>query len=262
MTPAEALQRYWGYDEFRPLQAEAVDAAIGGRDCLVVLPTGGGKSVCYQAPAACGRGLVLVVSPLISLMEDQVAAARESGLRAAALHTHNKEPERREIRASLSRGELQLLYASPERIVISELVPSLIGRLALIAIDEAHCVSHWGHDFRPEYRQLRAALERAPGVPRMALTATATRQVQDDVCEQLGLRQPLRLIGHVDRPNLIYRALPRHEGLAQILGVAKRHPGEGGIVNDVITRPALFQQAVAQGNENLIALALHHGGGA
>ena len=167
---------------------------------------------------------MLVVSPLISLMEDQVAAARELGLRAAALHTHIKEPERRDIRAALASGELQLLYASPERLVISELVPSLIGRLALIAIDEAHCVSHWGHDFRPDYRQLRAILDRAPDVPRMALTATATRQVQDDVCEQLGLRHPLRLIGHVDRPNLIYRALPRHETLAQVLDVIKRHP--------------------------------------
>jgi ATP-dependent DNA helicase RecQ len=230
LQPAEALRRYWGFEGFRPLQAEAVDAAMSGRDCLLVLPTGGGKSLCYQAPAACGRGLVLVVSPLISLMEDQVSAARQLGLRASALHTHVREAERRDIRQSIDRGELQLLYVSPERLVISELVSQLEGRLALIAIDEAHCVSHWGHDFRPEYRQLRAVLERAPAVPRMALTATATPQVQGDICEQLGLRQPLRLVGYVDRPNLIYRAVPRHESLSQVLGVIKRHPDEGGIV--------------------------------
>jgi ATP-dependent DNA helicase RecQ len=230
MTPAEALRRYWGFDAFRPLQGEAVEAALALRDCLLVLPTGGGKSLCYQAPAACGRGLTLVVSPLISLMEDQVAAARQIGLRAAALHAHVREAERRQAHEDALRGELQLLYVSPERLVISELVPRLLPRLALIAIDEAHCVSHWGHDFRPEYRQLRAVLDQAPNVPRMALTATATVQVQEDVCEQLGLRDPLRLIGHIDRPNLIFRALPRHEMLGQVLDVIKRHPGEGGII--------------------------------
>jgi ATP-dependent DNA helicase RecQ len=229
LAPLDALRRYWGFDAFRPLQGEAVEAALAGRDCLLVLPTGGGKSLCYQAPAACGRGLTLVVSPLISLMEDQVAAARQIGLRAAALHAHVKEAERRQVREDAGRGELQLLYVSPERLVLSELAPKL-RHLALIAIDEAHCVSHWGHDFRPEYRQLRAVLDQAPGVPRMALTATATRQVQDDVCQQLGLRDPLRLIGHVDRPNLVYRALPRRETLSQVLEVIKRHPGEGGIV--------------------------------
>jgi ATP-dependent DNA helicase RecQ len=230
LAPLEALRRYWGFEAFRPLQSEAVEAALSGRDCLLVLPTGGGKSLCYQAPAACGKGLTLVVSPLISLMEDQVAAARQLGLRAAAIHSHVREAERREVREALARGELQLLYVSPERLVISELLPRLARQLALVAIDEAHCVSHWGHDFRPEYRQLRTALAQAPDVPRMALTATATRQVQDDVCEQLGLRDPLRLVGHVDRPNLVYRAIPRHEGLGQALAVIKRHPGEGGIV--------------------------------
>ncbi|HEX6510915.1 MAG TPA: ATP-dependent DNA helicase RecQ, partial [Chloroflexota bacterium] len=230
LSPAEALRRYWGYDSFRPLQGEAIEAALGGRDCLLVLPTGGGKSLCYQAPAVCGQRLTLVVSPLISLMEDQVAAARQLGLRAAALHMHVKEPARRQIREDAQRGDLQLLYASPERLNAGDLIQRLVPRLGLIAIDEAHCVSHWGHDFRPEYRQLRPALDQAPNVPRMALTATATPAVQADVCQQLGLRDPLRLVGHVDRPNLIYRALPRHETLSQVLRVIRRHPAEGGIV--------------------------------
>lgn len=230
LSPAEALKTYWGFDEFRALQREAVEAVLGGQDCLLVLPTGGGKSLCYQAPAACGRGTTIVVSPLIALMNDQVAAARQLGLRAAALHTHIKEVERREIREAAWNGYLHLLYVSPERLVISELVPRLMRHLALIAVDEAHCVSHWGHDFRPEYRQLRAVLDQAPNVPRMALTATATRQVQDDICQQLGLRDPLRLVGDIDRSNLIYRALPRHESLSQVMSVIKRHPGEGGII--------------------------------
>ncbi|HLQ36028.1 MAG TPA: ATP-dependent DNA helicase RecQ, partial [Chloroflexota bacterium] len=258
MTPAEALRRYWGFESFRPLQGEAVEAALGGRDCLLVLPTGGGKSLCYQTPAACGRGLVLVVSPLISLMEDQVAAARQLGLRAAALHTHVKDPERRSVSDAAWRGDLQVLYVSPERLVIGELVPRLLRHLALIAIDEAHCVSHWGHDFRPDYRQLRGVLDQAPEVPRMALTATATPQVQDDVCEQLGLREPVRLIGHVDRPNLIFRALPRHETLRQTLEVIGRHPGEGGIVYTQ-TRKEVDQLADALRRHDVRCAAYHAG---
>jgi len=230
LSPVEALRRYWGYDSFRELQGEAVDAALAGRDCLLVLPTGGGKSLCYQTPAACGRGLVLVVSPLIALMDDQVAAARQAGLQAAALHTNIVEAERRRIREQAARCELQLLYVSPERLAGGDLASRLAAQLALIAIDEAHCVSHWGHDFRPEYRQLQAVFQQAPQVPRMALTATATTQVQDDIVVQLGLRSPQRLVGHIDRPNLIYRALPRQQMLRQVLEVIRRHPAEGGIV--------------------------------
>ncbi|MBV8085091.1 MAG: ATP-dependent DNA helicase RecQ [Chloroflexi bacterium] len=230
LAPAEALKQYWGYDGFRPLQGEAVDAALAGKDALVVLPTGGGKSICYQLPAACGRGLVLVISPLISLMEDQVAAARQAGLDAAALHSGLVEEERRAIRQRAIAGGLTLLYVSPERLTGGDLVSRLRDRLVLIAIDEAHCVSHWGHDFRPEYRQLGGVLDQAPGLPRMALTATATEQVQEDIVTQLGLREPARLVGYVDRPNLTYRALPRQQPLQQVLEVVRRHPAEGGIV--------------------------------
>jgi ATP-dependent DNA helicase RecQ len=225
-----ALRQHWGYAAFRPLQREAVDAALAGRDVLLVLPTGGGKSLCYQLPAVCGRALVLVVSPLIALMDDQVAGAREAGLRAAALHSNLDDERRRRAFTGAVRGELDLLYVSPERLAVGDLIDQLAPRLGLLAVDEAHCVSHWGHDFRPEYRQLAPLFDRVPAATRMALTATATPQVQDDIVAQLGLRDPLRLVGHPDRPNLVYRAHPRAEGLKQILDVVRRHPGAGGIV--------------------------------
>src|SRR4051812_38070404 len=172
LEPAAALKRYWGYDEFRPLQAEAVASALEKRDCLIVLPTGGGKSLCYQVPAACGAGAVLVVSPLIALMDDQVASAREVGLRAGALHANLEPAERARVRAAAAAGALDLLYVSPERLVVGALLPVVRARLALLAVDEAHCVAHWGHAFRPEYRQLQPIFDQVADVPRMALTAT------------------------------------------------------------------------------------------
>jgi ATP-dependent DNA helicase RecQ len=228
--PAAILRRVWGYETFRPLQRAAVDAALAGRDALVVLPTGGGKSLCYQLPAAAGAGLALVVSPLIALMDDQVAAARQTGLTAASLHSNLAPGERARALGDAIAGDLQLLYASPERLVLGDLMAALAPRLGLIAVDEAHCVSHWGHDFRPEYRQLAPLFATAPRVPRMALTATATPAVQRDVIEQLALRDPLVLVGHPDRPNLVYRAFPRHDTDVQLLAAVRRHAGEGGIV--------------------------------
>jgi ATP-dependent DNA helicase RecQ len=237
-TPEEVLQRHWGYGSFRPLQREAIEAALGGRDALVVLPTGGGKSLCYQVPAACGLGLAMVVSPLIALMDDQVAAAREAGLRAAALHSNLDEAQRRRAFAEAVNGRLDLLYVSPERLVQGDLVDLLAPHLGLAAIDEAHCVSHWGHDFRPEYRQLAPILDRAGGAARMALTATATAQVREDIVAQLGLRSPRLLIGHPDRPNLVYRVQPRTDGTRQVIQAVRRHPGEGGIVYTLTRREA------------------------
>jgi ATP-dependent DNA helicase RecQ len=186
-TPESALRRGWGYDSFRPLQKEAIDAALSGRDALVVLPTGGGKSLCYQIPAAMNRGLVLVVSPLIALMDDQVAAARSAGLSADALHSNLESDHRGDAYRRLARGETQILYVSPERLLVGDLIEDLAARTLLVAVDEAHCVSHWGHEFRPEYRRLAEVLDRFPKAARMALTATATPAVQEDICDQLAL---------------------------------------------------------------------------
>ena len=230
MNPEEILKKRWGYDTFKPLQKEAIEAALSGRDCLVVLPTGGGKSLCYQLPAAMGKGLVLVVSPLIALMDDQVAAAREAGLAADALHSNLKAAPKREAYQNLSSGKTELLYVSPERLLTGDLYELIGPRLILAAVDEAHCVSHWGHEFRPEYRRLTEALDLFPKAARMALTATATPIVQEDIRAQLALRSPEILIGHPDRPNLIYRAFPRRDQSKQVLEVVRRHPGEGGIV--------------------------------
>lgn len=224
------LKKYWGYSEFRPLQREAVKSALNQKDSLVVMPTGGGKSLCYQLPAACKTGLVLVISPLIALMDDQVAAANELGLKAGALHSQTPAATRRQVFTLLQRQELNLLYVSPERLIGSEIAETVREQLALFAVDEAHCVSHWGHEFRPEYRQLGGFFANFSNVPRMALTATATPQVQKDICAQLGLRQPNKLIGHPDRPNLVYRSFPRHDQSYQVLEVIRRHKGEGGIV--------------------------------
>jgi ATP-dependent DNA helicase RecQ len=232
MKPEEILKKRWGYDTFKPLQKEAIGAALAGRDSLVILPTGGGKSLCYQLPAAAGRGLVLVVSPLIALMDDQVAAAREAGLAADSLHSNLKAAQKREAYQNLACGKTELLYVSPERLLAGDgdLCRTIAPRLMLAAVDEAHCVSHWGHEFRPEYRRLTEAMDKFPKAARMALTATATPVVQEDIRTQLGLRSPDVLIGHPDRPNLIYRAFPRRDQFKQVLDVVRRHPGEGGIV--------------------------------
>ncbi len=230
LSPQQALEKYWGYRNFRPLQQQAVEAVLAGHDALVVMPTGGGKSLCYQLPAACGIGLVLVVSPLIALMDDQVAAANEIGLKAGALHSQAGEAERRRVFAELNRGALHLLYVSPERLVAGGLLDIIRPHLGLFAVDEAHCVSHWGHEFRPEYRQLGPLFAGFDGVPRIALTATATPQVQQDIIAQLGLRKPVELIGHPDRPNLIYRSFPRYDQGHQVLEAIRQHRGEGGIV--------------------------------
>jgi len=208
-----------------------MSVALEGRDALVVLATGGGKSLCYQAPALLRPGLTAVVSPLISLMKDQVDALAGNGVPAAMLTSAQDSDEKRAVFARLAARELKLLFVAPERLLLPGFFEELIERgLACLVVDEAHCISHWGHDFRPEYRQIGALRERAPALPVQAFTATATPRVAADIALQLGLREPALLVGSCDRPNLTYRFLPRSDALEQTLAVVRRHPGQAGIV--------------------------------
>lgn len=235
MTLREGLERYWGFAELRPLQAEVVEAALNGRDAIVVLPTGGGKSLCYQLPPVMDGRLTVVVSPLIALMKDQNDALRLSGYPSAALNSHQTAAERLEIARRVKQGEVKLLYLSPERIVTESCAQLLAeadrGRgPARFAIDEAHCISHWGHDFRPEYRELARVRAKFSDAPFHALTATATPRVQEDIGAQLGLRDPAKFVGVFDRPNLTYRIVPKVDRLHQIAKVVGRYEGEASIV--------------------------------
>jgi ATP-dependent DNA helicase RecQ len=228
------VSRYWGYSTLRPLQREAMEAVLGGRDSVVVLPTGGGKSLCFQAPAAARDGLAVVVSPLISLMKDQVDGLVANGVSAGLYNSALGAREKALVLEALRSGRYRLLYVSPERLV-GEGGTAFLSMLAQtgvhsVAVDEAHCISQWGHDFRPEYRQLRQLRERLPGVSMHAYTATATAAVRRDIVDQLGLRNPVQLVGSFDRPNLVYRVLPRAGFKKQLLGVLARHRGEAGIV--------------------------------
>ena len=227
----EVLQQFWGYDSFLPLQQEAMHCVLQGHDSIVVLPTGGGKSLCFQAPALCREGLALVVSPLISLMKDQVDALRSCGVPAAYVNSSLTFAERRDVAADVRSGTVRLLYIAPERLMAERTLAFLDTLdLSLVAIDEAHCISAWGHDFRPEYRALKVLRERFPQVAIHAYTATATPRVRNDIGEQLQLRDASMLVGSFDRPNLIYRVQWRNNGLRQIQEVLDRHEGESGIV--------------------------------
>lgn len=227
----DVVERTWGFSSLRPLQRQAIDAVLAGRDSLLVVPTGAGKSLCFQAPALLLDGLTVVVSPLIALMKDQVDALVSSGVAAAALNSATPLSEQRGIEQGARDGSLRLLFVSPERLATGSLRALLAqARVRAFAIDEAHCISHWGHDFRPEYRQLRELHDLFPAASVHAFTATATQQVRADICAELRLREPVVLVGDLDRPNLRYRVVPRSDEVAQIEEVIRRHPGEAGIV--------------------------------
>ena len=226
-----ALQTYWGYDSLRPLQSEAIDAAVEGRDSLVVLPTGGGKSLCYQIPAAIHGGTDLVVSPLISLMKDQVDALLACGYPAVALHSGLSDDENAEAERAIAAGEVRLVYAAPERALTRRSVRLWQeSGVRSIVIDEAHCISHWGHDFRPEYRRLTELRRALPEASWHAFTATATERVREDIAEQLGLSDGAILVGDCDRPNLTYRVAPRTDARNQLIDAISRHQDEAVIV--------------------------------
>ncbi len=256
---SEVIRQYWGFDRLLPMQAEAIEAALAGRDSLVVLPTGGGKSLCYQAPPAVSGGTDVVISPLISLMKDQVDGLRECGYPAAALHSGMNGDQRRLVEKDLAGGKCRLLFVAPERAVtpwFTEIAKRLNVRR--FAIDEAHCISHWGHDFRPEYRQLASLRQQFPQASLHAFTATATPRVRDDVVRQLGLRDPALLVGSFDRPNLIYRVLPLVDTYAQSIEVIRRHPGEAVIVYCISRKDTENMAALLKAN-GFAAEAYHAG---
>ncbi|MDE2616836.1 MAG: RecQ family ATP-dependent DNA helicase [Burkholderiales bacterium] len=240
MSPRDILRRVFGYEAFRGPQQAIIEHVVAGGDALVLMPTGGGKSLCYQVPAIArqdaGQGTAIVVSPLIALMHDQVGALHEAGVEAAFLNSSLTGEEAAQVEKRLLRGELTLLYAAPERVTTPRFLAQIDalaerGQLALFAIDEAHCVSQWGHDFRPEYRALTVLHERYPGVPRIALTATADALTRADIVERLQLEQAQQFVSSFDRPNIRYTIVEKKDALSQLLRFIEReHAGEAGIV--------------------------------
>lgn len=225
------LKKYWGYDNLRPFQEQAIVSALSKRDSIVVLPTGGGKSLCFQIPAVAMEGLTVVISPLISLMKDQVDSLNQCGIPAVRIDSTITEAEKRNAFSMIEEGQAKLLYVSPERLMMNGFIDYLKrSNLAMLAIDEAHCISMWGHDFRPEYRQLGSLKKLLPDVSIHAFTATATEQVQHDINAQLQLDDPTILVGSFDRPNLIYRVEPKHDELQQVSEVIDRYKNESGII--------------------------------
>ncbi|MDR1191292.1 MAG: DNA helicase RecQ [Verrucomicrobiales bacterium] len=225
------LKQTFGYDQFRPLQREIMEAALAGRDVFALLPTGGGKSLCFQLPALLKPGLTLVVSPLIALMKDQVDALQAAGVKATFLNSTLTVEQARSRLAELHHGAYKLLYAAPERLMLDHWEENLRAwNVSFIAIDEAHCISEWGHDFRPEYRQLAKLRDLLPDMPMMALTATATERVREDIVRHLALKNPACFVASFNRPNLTYRVKAKEKPLNQILDFLKKHPDDSGIV--------------------------------
>jgi ATP-dependent DNA helicase RecQ len=229
--PEEILKKYWGYSSFLPHQKEIIDAVLEGHDTLAIMATGGGKSLCYQLPALCFDGLTIVISPLISLMKDQVDDLNARGIPAAAYNSSLEYDDRKKIEADLNNNRIRLLFLSPEKCMQPDFLTFLKkSMVCLFAIDEAHCISEWGHNFRPEYRQLSALKKNFPSVPLIALTATAIPAVRNDISRQLGLSEPREYIGSFNRKNLQYRVLTKKDAENTLLAYIRQHKDDSGIV--------------------------------
>jgi len=227
----QALKRYYGYDNFRPMQGDIIQSILGGQDTVVLMPTGGGKSVCFQIPAVVSEGVCVVVSPLIALMKDQVEALKANGIVAAYINSSVGQSESNDIARAAVSGHLKLLYVSPEKLLSDGFMQFLTRvNVSMFAIDEAHCISSWGHDFRPEYTQLGALRQHFPSTPIIALTATADRLTQRDIKTQLNLHEPKVFLSSFDRPNINLVVRPGQDRLGQILDFIARHPGDAGII--------------------------------
>ena len=256
----EILHRVFGYDSFRGQQAEIIQQVVSGGDALVLMPTGGGKSLCYQIPALVRPGTGVVISPLIALMQDQVDALSALGVRAAFLNSTQDGAERARVEGAFLAGELDLLYLAPERLRM-EATGDLLDRAAisLFAIDEAHCVSQWGHDFRPDYLQLSMLHERWPSVPRIALTATATEQTHQEIVRRLDLGGSAQFVSSFDRPNIQYRIEPKNQPLQQLVALIRaEHPGDAGIVY-CLSRASVEKTAEFLVENGVVALPYHAG---
>ena len=258
--PLAVLHRVFGYEAFRGDQAEIIDTVVAGGDALVLMPTGGGKSLCYQVPALVRPGTGVVVSPLIALMQDQVDALSALGVRAGFLNSTQDLTERRRVERAFLDGELDLLYLAPERLRVPDTLDLLDrGTIALFAIDEAHCVSQWGHDFRPDYLQLSVLHERWPTVPRIALTATATEATHTEIAQRLQLTDARHFVASFDRPNIQYRIVGKDKPRAQLVDLLRaEHPGDAGIVY-CLSRASVEQTAQHLVDHGIPALPYHAG---
>ncbi len=259
----QALKHYFGYDNFRPGQRQIIEGALQNRDLLVVMPTGGGKSLCFQLPALLKKGISIVVSPLIALMQDQVEALRDNGIAATFLNSSLNPYQTRSREEAIVNGKVKLLYVAPERLLSDRFLPFLdlvhhqVG-ISAFAIDEAHCVSEWGHDFRPEYRQLKSLRKRYPDIPALALTATATDRVRSDIIQQLGLKQPTVHVASFNRPNLYYEVRPKTKyAYAELLEIIRENEGAGIIY--CLTRKKVDEITLKLEHDKISALSYHAG---